>query len=74
VVGIATTEGIALGVLSSLQHKLLALVGSMLIANPTIGESERKVREGEREMERRWEGEREEVRDCVDIIIFPRLL
>lgn len=34
VVGIATPEGVALGVLASLQHKLLALVGGMLIANP----------------------------------------
>jgi hypothetical protein len=42
VVGIASSEGIALGVLSSLQHKLLALVGSMLIANPTIGARGRK--------------------------------
>lgn len=34
VVGIAATEGIALGVLSPLQHKLLSLVEGMLVAHP----------------------------------------
>lgn len=33
-VGVAAPESVTLGVLSPLQHKLLALVGAMLIAHP----------------------------------------
>jgi len=37
VVGIAATEGVALGILSPLQDKLLSLVGGVLVANPAGG-------------------------------------
>lgn len=43
VIGIAASESIALGVLSSLQHKLLALVGGMLITHPAVGEREAEI-------------------------------
>lgn len=36
VIGVATPESIALGVLSPLQHKLLTLVGGVLVAHPAV--------------------------------------
>lgn len=45
VIGIATSEGITLGVLSPLQDKLLSLVGGMLIAHPA-GDKQEKKRQG----------------------------
>lgn len=36
VIGVAAPESIALGVLSPLQHKLLALVGGVLVAHPAV--------------------------------------
>lgn len=43
VIGIAASESITLGVLSSLQHKLLALVGGMLITHPAVGVREAEI-------------------------------
>lgn len=36
VIGVAAPKSIALGVLSPLQHKLLALVGGVLVAHPAV--------------------------------------
>lgn len=42
-IGIAATEGITLGVLSPLQHKLLSLVGGVLVTHPAVDEQETRV-------------------------------
>lgn len=46
VIGVAAPKSITLGVLSPLQHKLLSLVGGVLITHPAVG-GKNKGRESE---------------------------